>query len=148
MRDLVLGLLDCAVGMLLFIPLFGQREGDVIRQVSLLSLTEGQLLIKVAYFYRPVLIDGVLEASYPSSTTMLVMCIMPTAMMQFHRLIQSNKIRKSINTLCGIFTVFMVVGRILSGVHWLTDIFGGILLSVALIMLYHSINQFIESKCM
>ncbi len=49
MRDLMFGFLDCAVGILLFIPLFGQRDGDVIRHVSLLSLTEMQLYIKTAY---------------------------------------------------------------------------------------------------
>ena len=50
MRDLVFGLIDCSVGMLFFIPLFGQQGGEIIRQVSLLSLQETPLFIKVAYF--------------------------------------------------------------------------------------------------
>lgn len=49
MRDLVFGLLDCCVGMLFFIPFFGQKEGDIIRQVSLLSLQETPIFIKVTY---------------------------------------------------------------------------------------------------
>ena len=49
MRDLIFGLLDCAIAMFLFLPFFGQREGDFIRQVSLLSLTEVQWFIKAAY---------------------------------------------------------------------------------------------------
>lgn len=96
--------------------------------------------------YRPILINGFLEASYPSSTTMLVMCIMPTAMMQFHRLLQKKPLRIFTNMLCGAFTVLMVVGRLLSGVHWFTDILGGILISAALVMLYFSVNRFIDSK--
>lgn len=50
MRDLVFGLIDCSVGMLFFIPLFGQQGGEIIRQVSLLSLQETPLFIKVTYF--------------------------------------------------------------------------------------------------
>ena len=50
MRDLVFGLIDCSIGMLFFIPLFGQKEGEIIRQVSLLSLQEYPLFIKAAYF--------------------------------------------------------------------------------------------------
>ena len=49
MRDLVFGLIDCSVGMLFFIPLFGQQEGGMIRQVSLLSLQETPLFIKPIY---------------------------------------------------------------------------------------------------
>ena len=50
MRDLVFGLIDCSVGMMFFIPLFGQQEGGIIRQVSLLSLQETPLFTKAAYF--------------------------------------------------------------------------------------------------
>lgn len=96
--------------------------------------------------YRPILIGGVLEASYPSSTTMLVMCIMPTAMLQFHQRIQNRWVKTGVNSLCGAFTVFMVVGRLLAGVHWFTDILGGALLSAALVMLYFSVERFTAPK--
>lgn len=96
--------------------------------------------------YRPVLINGILEGSYPSSTTMLAMCVLPTAMMQFQRLIKNVKIRNIINISLGIFTAFMVIGRLISGVHWFTDIFGGLLFSVAMILFYCSANNFIASN--
>lgn len=120
---------------------------------SILVLGGFYLFVMAAYLffeynivnYRPVLINNVLEASYPSSTTMLVMCVMSTAMMQFHRLIQNKTVRIVVNILSGVFTVSMIVGRMLSGVHWFTDILGGILLSSTLIMLYYSVNVYIES---
>jgi membrane-associated phospholipid phosphatase len=96
--------------------------------------------------YRPVLINNTLEASYPSSTTMLVMCVMPTAMVQFHRLIQNKTARIIVNVILGVFTAFMIIGRMISGVHWFTDIFGSVLLSSALVMVYYSADQYIESK--
>ncbi len=91
---------------------------------------------------RPVLINGILEASYPSSTTMLAMCVLPTAMMQFQRLIQNRKTRNAVNALCGLFTAFMVIGRLVCGVHWFTDILGGLIFSVAMILLYCAANNF------
>lgn len=96
--------------------------------------------------YRPVLVSGILEASYPSSTTMLVMCIIPTAMMQFRRLITNNKAKNIVNASFGIFTGLMVIGRLLSGVHWFTDILGGALLSTGLVMFYFSMNEWIDSR--
>ena len=86
--------------------------------------------------FRPVLIEGALEASYPSSTTMLVMCVMPTAVIQFNNRIRNAKLRRLLSALSIVFTVFMVAARLISGVHWLTDIIGGILLSSALVSLY------------
>lgn len=86
--------------------------------------------------YRPVLIEGVLEASYPSSTTVLVICVMVTAMMQLQMRIRNPRLRKWIFIPAAAFTVFMVVGRLLSSVHWVSDIIGGILLSGGLVMLY------------
>ena len=83
--------------------------------------------------YRPVLIEGILEASYPSSTTMLCMCVLPTTAMRL----------RSRRWLAGIlmaFTIFMVAARLISGVHWFTDIIGGALLSAGLVMLYDSLT--------
>ena len=89
--------------------------------------------------YRPVLIDGNLEASYPSSTTMIVMCVMPTAIMQFNARIKSKVIKRCISSLITAFIVFMIICRLISGVHWFTDIIGGILLSIGLVLFYRAI---------
>lgn len=91
--------------------------------------------------YRPILIKGILEASYPSSTTMLVMCVMPTAIMQFNASIKNNVLKRCVATAITAFIVFMVIGRVVSGVHWFTDIVGGALLSAGLVMMYRSIND-------
>jgi undecaprenyl-diphosphatase len=100
------------------------------------------LLFEVAVVnYRPVLINGLLEASYPSSTTMLVMCVMPTAAMQLHARIKKRLLRQSVIFLIIAFTSFMVIGRLISGVHWFSDIIGGALLSAGLVLMYHAVNR-------
>lgn len=95
----------------------------------------------VAVNARPVLIDGRLEASYPSSTTMLVLCVMPTAMMQLHARIRNTKVRTIVLTILAVFTACMVVGRLIAGVHWFTDIIGGVLLSAGLVVLYRAVEK-------
>ena len=88
--------------------------------------------------YRPVLINGNLEASYPSSTTMLVACVMPTAIIQFNERIKNNGFKKCVNILISTFIAFMVIGRLISGVHWFSDIIGGALLSSGLVLIYYN----------
>lgn len=90
--------------------------------------------------YRPVLINNYLEASYPSSTTMLVLCFMPTAIMQFNARIKNNYLKNAIFFIISAFMLFMVVGRFIAGVHWFSDIIGGSLLSVALVSTYYFIS--------
>ena len=89
--------------------------------------------------YRPVLIGGILEASYPSSTTMLVMCVMPTAIIQLNARIKNNVLKRFVASAMIAFIAFMVIGRLVSGVHWFTDIIGGALLSAGLVLLYRAI---------
>lgn len=86
--------------------------------------------------HRPVLIEGVLEASYPSSTTLLTLCVMGTALLQARRRIGRLAVRCVVMVLLAAFCGFMVLGRLLSGVHWFTDIVGGILLSGGLVTWY------------
>ena len=87
--------------------------------------------------YRPILIEGRMEASYPSSTTLLVMSVMPTLAFQVHRRIRNTKVKYGIYAFTVLFTAFMVVGRTVAGVHWLTDIAGSVLLSSGLYLIYH-----------
>ena len=89
--------------------------------------------------YRPVLIKGVLEASYPSSTTMLVMCVMPTTMLQLKDRLENSAFKRILLAAIALFTAFMVISRLISGVHWLTDIIGGALLSAGLVVLYDAV---------
>lgn len=89
--------------------------------------------------YRPVLINGHLEASYPSSTTLLVMCVMPTAVIQFNNRINNKVLRNVVSVIIIAFIAFMIFGRLISGVHWFTDIVGGVLLSTGLVLMYRAI---------
>ena len=91
--------------------------------------------------YRPTLIDGYLEASYPSSTTMLVMCVMPTAMIQLRARIKNKVFSRCVMIAIAVFIVFMIIGRLVSGVHWITDIIGGALVSAAIVLMYYAISN-------
>jgi undecaprenyl-diphosphatase len=77
---------------------------------------------------------------------MLVMCVMPTAMMQLRIRIKNDLFRRCVMLLIAVFIAFMVIGRLLSGVHWITDIIGGALLSAGVVMSYSSISN-TRTKC-
>ena len=126
---------------------------QLIKRRSLLRVDSDILLLGVYYVmviecylifemipinYRPVLIEGRLEASYPSSTTLLVLSVMPTLMFQANMRVSNAMIRKAVAVFVVAFSVFMVIGRLISGVHWATDIIGSVLFSAGLYMLYRS----------
>ena len=116
---------------------------------SILTLGVFYIVVMAAYVffemvvinYRPTLIDGYLEVSYPSSTTMLVMCVMPTSAMQLNERIRNTIFRRCAIIAIVAFTAFMVICRLISGVHWITDIIGGALLSAGLVMIYYSVSN-------
>ncbi len=89
--------------------------------------------------YRPILIEGFLEASYPSSTTLLVLCVMPTLIEQMNRRSENAAVKRIIKVLVICFSIFMVLGRLLSGVHWFTDIVGSIVLGAGLFCIYKAV---------
>ena len=86
--------------------------------------------------YRPILIDGMLEASYPSSTTLLVLSVMPTLIFQVNRRSANPVLKEIVRGLTVLFSAFMVIGRLIAGVHWFTDIVGAVILSTGLYCLY------------
>ena len=96
--------------------------------------------------YRPILIGGNLEASYPSSTTLLVLSVMPTLKYQSERRIAKPVTRKAIAVFVIVFSAFMVLGRLIAGVHWATDIVGSVFLSSGLFMIYRFMAEYTRPK--
>lgn len=102
---------------------------------------------KVIINYRPVLEDGFLEASFPSSHTMLAVCICMTSLLISKYYIKDDKLRKILNIATNILMVVLVIGRLLSGVHWFSDILGGVIISAFLVSIYYTlINLFPDKK--
>jgi undecaprenyl-diphosphatase len=113
-----------------------------------LFLLGGSYLLTIAVYLffeaisinaRPVLMQGYLETSYPSSTTLLTLCVMPTAFLQLHRRLRPGWWKRLLLWGIALFTVCMVIGRLCSGVHWVTDIIGGVLFSAGLVLLYYTL---------
>ncbi len=96
--------------------------------------------------YRPILIEGFLEASYPSSTTLLVLSVMPTLVFQSNRRLKNSSVKKVIAVVTAIFSAFMVMGRWISGVHWFTDIVGSVMLSAGLFYIYQAVVLLYNKK--
>lgn len=94
---------------------------------------------------RPVLIDGYLESSYPSSTTILVLCFMGTLIIENNIYLKKTP-KIVLNTITTLFIVFMVIGRLISRVHWITDIMAGVIISFSLNYLYLFLYQFLNKK--
>ena len=125
-----------------------KRRGILNVDRSILTLGGFYIIVIAVYVlfeyvvinYRPVLIDGYLEASYPSSTTLLVTCVMPTAIMEFDARIKNAVIKYFAVSLSFSFIAFMVIGRLVAGVHWFSDIIGGALLSTGLVIIYYAVS--------
>ena len=124
---------------------------QLIRRRSLLRVDPDIILLGLYYIlvilaylvfemvpinYRPILINGALEASYPSSTTLLVLSVMPTLKYQIDRRTDKSLVRNVTGIFVIAFSAIMVIGRLIAGVHWATDIIGAVFLSMGLFLLY------------
>lgn len=87
---------------------------------------------KVFINYRPVLMDGELEFSYPSSHTMLALCVGLSSLIVSKRYFNKKYI-KTINLITVILMCLVLLTRIISGVHWFSDILGGVIISFTLL---------------
>ena len=92
--------------------------------------------------YRPTLMDGILEASYPSSHTLLSVCICGSSLIINKYLFKNRNFFKAENIISILSILVIVIGRFISGVHWFTDIVGAILISIVLLKAF---NIYIKS---
>lgn len=146
----VLGMISILIA--LFYALIGLYK--LIKNKSILKIDKEIIILGIFYFvvllvylffekviinYRPVLVKGVLEASYPSSHTMLSICICLSAIIINNKLYKNMRISKIINTLSIIIMITTTVGRLLSGMHWVSDILGGIIISICLSYIFKTV---------
>lgn len=97
--------------------------------------------------YRPVLSDEGLEASYPSSHTMLAVCVFGSAIIMIRDLFAENRRLKLCSVIIlSVLMAAVILTRLFSGVHWLTDIIGGIILSLGLCFIFKGITEQIGNK--
>lgn len=137
---IIIAILFAGLGMYQFI----KRKNIFKVDRDILTLGIFYIIVAISYLmfevivinYRPILIDGNLEASYPSSHTILAICIIGTAIIQVNRRIYNERIKKVVSLILALVMTLIVVGRLLSGVHWFTDIIGGIILSTSFVIFY------------
>ena len=96
--------------------------------------------------YRPVLLEETMEASFPSSHTVLAIVVFATAIIQVRRRLPEGQTKQIVIYVFYALLVILIVGRILSGVHWFTDICGGVLLGFALTYLYQGLLESFEGS--
>ena len=130
---------------------------DLIKKKSVLKVNKDILILgafyvivlfvyflfeKVVINYRPVLEKGVLEASYPSSHTILSICVCASSIIISTRLFKNKDYTKIFNICTFILMLGIIITRTLSGVHWLTDIVGGIIISSSLCFLFKFLKKY------
>lgn len=153
----VLGYL--AIGTMLFFGLFGVMQLFIKKGISkvdkdlfvllglyVLCLAIYLVFEKVVINYRPVILDEGLEASYPSSHTMLAVAFICAAISQFSARLKNPGTRKIVLIACAVDGIGVIICRVLAGVHWITDIIGAILIAGACFFLYYGIFKIVLEK--
>ncbi len=126
-----------------------KRLRRVDRDLYLLAAFYALVLMAYLFFevvvinHRPVLSDGTLEASFPSSHTVLALCFLGAAIPRLATRLRKRPWRTLSVTACALVMALAVISRTLSGVHWLTDILGGLLLSGVLLGAYGVVSSLI-----
>lgn len=148
----VLGIL--ALGLVLGYALLGL--GQLIKRKKIAKVDKEIIILGIFYIlvlgiyiffekciinYRPILIDGILEASYPSSHTMLSIFVCGSAIILNKKLFKDKKWLKVVNEFNYLLLFSVLGGRILSGAHWITDILGGVLFAGALLVSYKGLIE-------
>ena len=89
--------------------------------------------------YRPIILDEGLEGSYPSTHCLLTLAFFGYSIVNLFVMKINKNLAKILSVVIGILCLLMPVLRLLAGVHWTTDIVGGVMLSIALVLAYNTL---------
>lgn len=104
------------------------------------------LFDKIVINYRPVLVDDKLVASFPSSHTLASCTLLWSAAIVLGKYVKNVKLRRALQITCVVLPLITSFGRIFAGMHWLTDVLGGIFLSGALVFAFWSVIEILKTK--
>ena len=144
--DIVLLLIPAIYGLIGLIELIKRKSlKKVDRELYILAIF--YIVVVATYLafehitinYRPVLINGELDLSYPSSHTLAAICICGSSIIINFKLFKDKGIFKYITLLSTISMFIIIVGRLISGYHWFTDIIGGILIASTLLYIFNNL---------
>ena len=101
------------------------------------------LFEKIPFNYRPVVLDPAegLEPSYPSTHTMIILTIFGTAISVIGDYLKNAKLVLLLKIICLVIMAVTIVGRLICGVHWFTDIAGGVIISLFFINLFKDLTK-------
>ena len=131
---------------------------QLVQRKSLLKVDKKILMLGVIYFlvillyvlfekvpfnYRPVVLDPTegLEPSYPSTHTMIILTIFGTAIAVLGDYIKNEKVALLLKIVCLVIMAVTIIGRLVCGVHWFTDIAGGVIISLFFINLFKDLTK-------
>lgn len=115
----------------------------VDKEIIILGCFYVLVLVVFAFFekciinYRPILENGTLEASYPSTHTLLSLCVGLSALIVNKKYIKGQFVG-NFNKVVMVLMSITLLFRIISGVHWITDIIGGLIISVTLLSYFYT----------
>ena len=118
----------------------------VLSSIYVLTILVYVLFEVVTINYRPILVDGAMEASYPSSHTMLGIVVYLTGGLQAYFMLKNKWLRGVAFGLGIVLASLTTLTRLFSGMHWLTDIIGAVLISAFLVCLYLTIVGLVQTK--
>jgi len=104
------------------------------------------VLEKVVINSSPVFSNG-LKVSYSSFYIILAVAFMGAAIVEFNARLKAKKVKIIVLTLCILDGIGLLVTRLVSGVHWVTDVIGTLLISVACFLLFLGVfNVIVQNK--
>ncbi|MCR5656964.1 MAG: phosphatase PAP2 family protein [Butyrivibrio sp.] len=152
----VIALLVCAVFAVMGLVQLIKRKSllKVDREILILgglyavTIALYALFEKVVINYRPIIMpdNSVPEASFPSSHTMLIIVVMGSLMPVLDKYVREKRIANILKTAATVVIGLTVAGRMICGVHWFTDIIGGIILSAALLFAFKGVYLMVTNK--
>lgn len=100
----------------------------------------------VAINFRPIIMpnENVLESSFPSSHTMLAIVVFGSIIILLDYLTKNEKVQQLLFALCAFVILLAVIGRLVCGCHWFSDILGGIIYAGTLLSWFNGLIRTID----